>query len=200
MLLVPGNNLITAVATDAAGNAAQNQVHVRLQAVVNQQKIIVVSGDKQSAAISSLLPQPLVVQVVDSLGMPIANRTLTFSVERSDGILIANPQQSRQIMLQGDGNGQAAIQFQLGTRLGVGNNVVSVSSPGFVGEVMFSETSTVGSAAAIHVGTGDIQTGQAGLPLSQPLETIVVDAGGNPVPGVPVTYSVTKGGGSLEGE
>jgi Big-like domain-containing protein/glucodextranase-like protein/carboxypeptidase family protein len=199
VLLVPGDNLITATAKDIAGNTNQHQIHVRLQAVVNQQKIMVLSGDGQTAPIGTLLPQPLVVQVVDSLGVPIPNRTLDFSVERSDGILLANPQQGRQITLQTDPSGQASVQLQLGTRVGVGNNVVSVASPGFVGEVMFSETSTVGSPATIHVVSGDMQKGQGGLTLPEPLQVIVTDSGGNPVPGVQVTYTVNKGGGSLEG-
>src|SRR5262249_56444120 len=36
-------------------------------------------------------------------------------------------------------------------------------------------------------------------PLPEPLVVGVVDAGGNPVAGVPVTFTVTQGGGTIEG-
>jgi adhesin/invasin len=52
-------------------------------------------------------------------------------------------------------------------------------------------------AAALRVAGGDKQTGAAGSPLAQPIVVEVVDAGGSPVPGTSVTFTVTAGSGTV---
>jgi len=198
VLLVPGRNVITAIATDRAGNVHQSQITVTLQDVGTQQRLLSVSGNAQTGPVGSTLPQPLVIQAINSLGQAMTNVPITFTVAKSDGLLTAFPQQGRQITVQTDGNGQASVSMQLGSRVGNGNNQVLVSSPGFVGEVMFCQSSTIGTASQIHVVSDESQTGAPGQPLPEPLVAIVLDAGGNPVAGVPVTFKVEKGGGLLE--
>lgn len=198
VLLVPGKNVITAVATDRAGNVNQSQITVTLQDVGTQQRLLSVSGNAQTGPVGSTLAQPLVVQAINSLGQAMPNVPVTFTVAKSDGLLTAFPQQGRQITVQTDGNGQASISMQLGSRVGNGNNQVLASSPGFVGEVMFCQSSTIGTASQVHVVSGESQTGAPGQPLPEPLVAIVLDAGGNPVAGVPVTFKVEQGGGLLE--
>src|SRR3954468_15663072 len=199
VLLVPGKNVITAVATDRAGNVNQSQITVTLQDVGTQQRLLSVSGNAQSGPVGSTLPQPLVVQAINSLGQAMTNVPVTFSVAKSDGLLTAFPQQGRQITVQTDGNGQASVTMQLGSRVGNGNNQVLVTSPGFIGEVMYCQSSTIGTASQIHVVSGESQTGAPGQPLPEPLVAIVLDAGGNPVAGVPVTFKIEQGGGLLDG-
>jgi hypothetical protein len=196
VLLVPGQNTITALATDRAGNTNTNQVQVTLQQVAGQ-TLSVVSGNDQSGAINTLLPQPLVVLATNALGQPMANVALNFSVLKSDGFMISGQQQGRQLTIQTGANGQASVQLQLGRRNGAGINQVSVSAPGFVGQAVFSEDSTVGATAVIHTVSGEWQMGAAGVALAQPLVAIVFDAGGNPVANVPVTFTVQSGGGLI---
>lgn len=199
VLLVPGQNVITAVAKDRAGNTSQNQVTVFLRDVRTQQRILMVSGNDQTGVAGSPLAQPLAVEVINAIGQPITNVPVTFAVEKSDGQLSAYPQQGRQLTLQTDANGQASVSFQLGTRVGTGNNHVSVTSPGFVGEVMFCASATVGQPTQIHAISGESQKGVIGEALPEPLVAGVFDAGGNPVSGVPVIFKVEQGGGTLEG-
>ncbi|MFL6311458.1 MAG: beta strand repeat-containing protein [Terriglobales bacterium] len=199
VLLVPGKNVITAVATDRAGNVNQSQITVTLQDVGTQQRLLSVSGNAQTGPVGSILAQPLSVQAINSLGQAMPNVPVTFTVAKSDGLLTAFPQQGRQITVQTDGNGQASVSMQLGSRVGNGNNQVLVASPGFVGEVMFCQTSTIGTASQIHVVSGESQTGAPGQPLPEPLVAIVLDAGGNPVAGVPVSFKIEQGGGLLDG-
>jgi PKD repeat protein len=199
VLLVPGKNVITAIATDRAGNVNQSQITVTLQDTGAQQRLLLVAGNAQSGLVGTTLPQPLVVQAINSLGQAIPNVPVSFTVAKSDGQLNAFPQQGRQITVQTDGNGQASVSMQLGSRVGNGNNQVLASSPGFIGEVMFCETSKVGTPAQVHVVSGESQTGSPGEPLPESLEAIVVDAGGNPVSGLPVIFQVEQGGGQLEG-
>jgi hypothetical protein len=199
VLLVPGTNLISATATDRAGNVNVSQVTVIFQDPANQQRIVMISGGDQSSAIATSLPQPLVVELLNALGQPVANAPVTFTVAKSDGQLQAFPQTGRQLSLQSDVNGQASVNFQLGSRVGTGNNQVTVTSPGFVGQVVFSASAVAGDPVQIHDISGVAQKGNAGQPLPEPFIVGVFDSGGNPVPGVPVSFHVEQGGGSLEG-
>ena len=199
VLLVPGQNIITAVATDRAGNTSTSKITVTLQDSTAQQRIVQVSGNGQTGPIETSLSQPLVVAAFNSLGQAMPNVPITFSLAKSDGLLSAFPQQGRQVTVQTDANGIASASLQLGTRVGSGNNQVLVSSPGFVGQVMFCATATVGSPAQIHEISGALQKGAIGEALPEPLVTVVFDARGNPVSGVPVVFTVTQGGGTLEG-
>jgi len=200
VLLVPGKNVITAVATDRAGNTSQSQITVTLLDAATQQRILMVSGNGQAGIVGTTLSQPLVIEVINSAGQPLPGVPITFSLVKGDGQLTAFPQQGRQITFQTDGNGQASATLQLGTRVGSGNNQVLVTSPGFVGQVMFCSTATVGPPAQIHDIAGELQKGATGQPLAQPFTVVVFDAGGNPAAGVPVIFKVEQGGGNLEGQ
>lgn len=199
VLLVPGQNVITATATDRAGNTSQSSVTVTLQEAGTQQQILVVSGNNQTGPVVTTLPQPLLVEVVNSVGQPLPNIPVTFAVIKSDGTVTAFPQQGRQVTVSTDANGQASVTFQVGSRVGPGNNQVAVTSPGFVGQVVFSASTTVGSPNQIHDVSGESQKGVIGQPIPEPLTVAVFDAGGNPVAQVPVTFAVQNGGGTLEG-
>lgn len=197
--LVQGMNTITAVAVDPAGNTSQTQITVNYIGSIPVQKILSVSGEGQTGAISTMLPQPLVIQVVNTNGAPVPNQQVTFSVVKSDGVLTSSTQQGQQVTAVTDQNGQASVQFQLGSRVGVGNNQVSVTAAGYTGQALFCETSTVGPPSQIVVEMGDGQSGVVGQPLPSPLELEVLDSGGNPVAYVPVTFTVQSGGGTFNG-
>ncbi|MGA2534765.1 MAG: PKD domain-containing protein [Terracidiphilus sp.] len=197
--LVQGMNTITVTATDPAGNTSQSQVTVNYMGTIPVQKILAVSGEGQTAPIGTMLPQPLVIQVVNTNGAPVPSQQVTFSVVKSDGALTSSNQQGQQLTAVTDQNGQASVQFQLGSRVGVGNNQVSVTAAGYTGQALFCETSTVGPPSQIVVEMGDGQTGVVGQPLPSPLELEVLDSGGNPVAYVPVTFTVQSGGGTLNG-
>ncbi len=200
ILLVPGVNTIIALATDRAGNIAQHQIRVILQQTGAVQTISVVSGNNQRAPIGTVLLRPLVVQATDAIGRPLANVPLSFAVSKSDGLLTSGQQQGRTLTVQTDANGNASVQFKLGSRNGMGINQVSVSAPGFVGQAVFSADSIVGTATQVHTVSGELQTGAVGTVLPEPLTAIVSDSGGNPVPNVPVVFTVRSGGGLIDGQ
>jgi hypothetical protein len=200
VLLVPGVNTVTAVATDRAGNTSQHQVQVTLQQPGGQQTLTIVSGNNQSAPIQTTLAHPLVVKAIDALGRPMQNVALNFAIAKSDGLLAAGQQKGRTLTVQTDVNGNAGVELQLGSRNGMGANQVAVTAPGFVGQVLFSVDSTVAAATQIHTVSGEVQVGAVNEALSEPLVAIVSDAGGNPVPDVPVTFTVHAGGGLIGGQ
>lgn len=54
-----------------------------------------------------------------------------------------------------------------------------------------------GSTPSLNVVSGDGQVGTAGQPLGQPLRVQLLDAAGQPLSGIPVTFSVSQGAGTL---
>ena len=199
-LLVPGINTLSVVATDKAGNQSTSAVHVTLSSTAAQQHVVILSGDQQSGAINTVLPQPLVAQLVAASGAPIPNRAITFTVSASDGIIKSLPQQGQTLSLVTDANGKASVLFQLGSRAGLGINQVSVTSVGFLGQTVFSASTAVGSPAYIHEFMGNNQRGLLGQALAEAFQTIVQDSGGNPIANVPVTFTVSGGDGTIGGQ
>ena len=55
-----------------------------------------------------------------------------------------------------------------------------------------------GSAVLFTVVSGDLQAGNAGWPLFEPLRVQITDPFGSPISGQPVTFSVLSGGGQLD--
>ena len=200
LVLVPGTNTLTVVATDAAGNTAQSVAHVSYASVAAQQHVVILSGNLQTGTINSVLPQPLVVQLVSATGSPIPSRAVTFTVTASDGVVESLPQQGQTLSLMTDTTGKASVLFQLGSRAGLGINQVAVTSPGFLGSAVFTETTTVSAPAFIHEFLGNNQRGILGQPLAEAFQTIVQDSGGNPIANIPVTFTVTGGDGTLNGQ
>jgi PKD repeat protein len=200
LLLVPGANTLNIVATDAAGNTSTSSVQVNLASGTAQQNIVILSGNAQSGQINSVLPQPLVVQLVSPTGTPVPSRAVTFTVTASDGTVESLPLQAQTLNLTTDAQGKASVLFQLGSRAGLGINQVAVTSPGFLGGTVFTETTTAGPPAYIHEFMGNNQRGIIGQPLAEGFQVIVQDAGGDPVAGVPVTYTVNTGDGLFSGQ
>jgi hypothetical protein len=197
LLLARGQNTLTAVATDRAGNQSQTRIQVTLQDSLQQQRIEIVSGDHQTAPISTTLPESLVVRLLDAAGAPVANRAVTFRVVKSEGTLTNGDEQVQQRVVMSDEQGNAASTFTLGSRSGVGNNQISASAVGFAGTIIFAESATVGPPAQINIVSGTDQRGAVSQPLPLPFVVIVFDAGGNPVADVPIDFKVLQGGGRL---
>ena len=136
--LVPGPNTFTAVATDAAGNSGSHSITVNFQEPVGP-KLILSSGDGQQAQVVSPLTEPLTVQITGSDGLPVAGRTVRFEVTRNNGTLSGTglAASNRIVGVVTDGNGEARVNFTLGTTAGGGNNRVKATSPGVAGEIEF---------------------------------------------------------------
>ena len=192
-----GSQTITCVATDAAGNDTSASVHVTLAPPAGP-SIHAVSGQGQTGLIGTVLPALLVVALDEGAGQPVAGKTVIFRVTENDGTVAGGDGTPRAMMVTTDANGQAAASFTLGTRAGSGNQQVRASAVGFAGEVIFTASATAGAPARIVVDSGNLQTGLVGKPLPQPFVATVIDAGNNRLAGVPVTFTVEAGGGSLD--
>jgi hypothetical protein len=106
--LVTAQGSGTAQITATAGSATAN---VQVSVAQTPAEIEKISGDAQSVPAGSTLPAPLVVQVNDARGNPIANATVIFTVVEGDGDI------SSSSVVTGP-DGRAATSFTTGSSSG----------------------------------------------------------------------------------
>ena len=194
-----GQNTIQAAAIDRVGNTATTSVTVTRVAT---SPVHIVSGNNQTGTVQNPLPLPLVVQIFDRSGLPAPNQPVVFAVAKNNGIVsavAASGVGQASVQVTSDANGRAQVYWTLGSHAGAGNNRVDVTSPGNSGWVYFTAIGLPTAPAAIVVDSGLNQTGATGEVLPLPFIAVVVDAGKNRLAGVPVTFTVTGGGGTLSG-
>lgn len=152
--------------------------------------IAIVSGNNQSAAAGSTLPNPLVVSVTDAANAPVDGATVTFSITGGGGSLSTGSATTGP-------NGQASVTLTLGA--GPGPNTVT-ATVGSLGPVSFSATGNPVGPASITIVSGNNQSGTVGTALANSLVVLVTDAGSLPVSGATVGFTVTGGGGALSAD
>ena len=197
--LTVGPNVIRAVATDRSGNSTTTQMTVT-RVPAGTGAITALSGNNQSAPAGSVLAQPLVARVTNALGQPVMGVPVVFRVVENSGMLGPDGDPRGSLAVNTDSQGLASARFRLGTRSGVGNNVVEATATGYAGAALFTGSGTPSGAQRIVVDTGNGQTGAVNQPLVLPFIAIVTDAGYNRLAGVPVTFTVKQGGGSFAGK
>lgn len=197
--LAAGSNTLTVKATDRAGNVETASLQVSFEPPGAGAHLAVVGGGHQTAVIGEELPLPLEVVLTDNAGAPIPSRTVIFKVIGSNGQLSTDLQPpARSLAVTTNAQGRAAARWALGTRAGAGRDRVTASVVG-VGQVDFFAVALAAAAAKINLDSGNNQTGQAGHELPLPFVAVVTDAGHNRLSGVPVTFRVLEGGGSVAG-
>lgn len=200
VLLAPGTNRIMVVGRDRAGNETPKEIEVIFREPAGQKRLVALAGDGQVSVVSTSLPEPLLVELVDQNGVAQTNQPITFSVARGDGVVLAPPDSGRTLTLPTDEKGRASVVFRLGTRAGSGNNQVEVGSPGAQALLTFSAHGLGAAPARVSPLIPETQVGEVGKPLAQPWTALVTDVEGNPVEGAPVTFLLMQGGGSFEGQ
>lgn len=145
-----------------------------------------VSGDEQAAPVGATVASPLVVRAVDQNGVPVPGVAITWEVVSGGGSFVAASAST-------DAQGLGQAVFQLGNTLGT--QMVS-AQVGSQPAVLFRLEATTAPASQLRVSSGNNQTGTVGAAVA-PIVVFVSDAVNNPKQGVPVTFAVASGGGSL---
>jgi hypothetical protein len=200
--LAVGDNVIKANATDALGNSVtrQRSIHVA-QIPEGAPFMMMMGGNQQSARIHELLQLPIHVQVFHGDGSFFTNKIVSFEVTRSDGRLNDMPMPGGALLLQArtDSMGIAEAYWTLGGDAGCGNNRVEARSTGIAGTVFFCASAMPGAPVQINIGSGNNQRVESGSPAREPLRAWVSD-GCNGVGGIPVTFNVSQGNGTVNGQ
>ncbi|MCI0539394.1 MAG: hypothetical protein L0Z50_29650 [Verrucomicrobiales bacterium] len=212
--LIVGPNTIEIVATDRLGNGATRRITVTRELPAGP-RLIAVSGDLQQTNILRRLSQPLVVKATQANGAAMANKAVRFQVTRSDGRLLPvdtnsvtggmgsvqsspswNSNGVLALEVSTDANGEARVWWTMGTDAGHANNRVTVSAADIQESAYFCASASALPAKQINIGSGNSQRGETLGPAPEPLKVWVSD-GNNPVAGIPVTFRVVQGGGTL---
>lgn len=200
LVLVPGANTLTIVATDALGNQSTLSRQVVYTPRVGE-RLEVVSGDFQQVEVVSATPEPLVVRAVDTAGQPVVGQLVVFTAAGNDGTLapdLATPG-ARKIAVATDGQGLARAFFTTGTFAGVSGQRVEAAAVGYGDPVVFQVDTLPAPPDRLVIDAGNGQVGLVGSTLSRELVAVAVDASGNRLGGVTVEFEVAEGGGLLDG-
>jgi hypothetical protein len=126
--------------------------------------LVLVSGDAQTAVISTTLSQPFLVRVTDVFTNPVAGVTVAWAITSGGGTLSAPSAVT-------DALGNASVTLTTG--LVAGASTVTATVAGLTGSpVTFASTVTAGAAASLAITSGPIGPQVAGVPLAN----VVVEA------------------------
>jgi len=157
-------------------------------------RLVIVSGDNQTAVVGEVLPQPLVVEVHDGTDTPIAGSSVTFSVIAGDGQLMgANP-------ILSDVAGQASVLYRVGTMAGALNQTIHAGATSTsTASVDFRATAIAGPMSRLAFGVMP-RNGYAGTPFPVQPVVVAMDDFGNRVDSTAdVALEVATGTGALLG-
>lgn len=172
------------------------------------------SGSGQTASVGGVLAQPLVVRVLNPDGFPVDSFPVTFTLDQAQGDeagVADGPGGpfAAEVVVETDANGIARAFARLGTRTGAhAFSATAVTNAG-TESVTFTATATPSTLVdALIAVSGQTQTvvidtlHERNSPDFRgrdpnPFVVRAVDAFGNPVQGVTITWFVSDGGGAV---
>jgi N-acetylneuraminic acid mutarotase len=156
--------------------------------------IAISSGNNQTGTVGAPLPAPVRVLVTDLLDRPAGGKVVNFVVLTGGGTTTNTTTT--------DANGVASATWQLGTvALSIQSLEARVLTPAGVRKSVTIAATAVAAAPdtiAVNSGGGTLSAA-AGHPVQVLPSVRLADRFGNLVSGHPVSFSVTQGGGSVQG-
>lgn len=156
------------------------------EAVVSKiETVTVVQGNGQTAQAGRLLATPIILRVVDANGKGVAKQVATFVVVAGGGAVDAGTVVS-------DTTGEMRVKWTLGAS-GAAQTLMAT----LAGTVSVTVGATALFPATIIVAQGVGQTAKIVTVLKNDVVVRVVGPNNTPMIGIPVTFTVTAGGGGL---
>ena len=179
----PGTNTVR-----ASVKTISQSVTFNAEGIQAPKTLLKISGDDQEGFPGETLPNPLVVQVKDQFDNPLRDVRITFAITAGGGTLTATTTKT-------DRNGKAESKLALGPN--AGTNTVSVSASGIEQSEVFNAEGIRTPGFILKI-SGDSQEGLPGTTLTNSIVVEVQDKTGSPLEGIPVTFAVIAGEGSLD--
>jgi len=151
--------------------------------------LVAVDASPRSATVGNAIAPPLAIKVLDADGDPIPGVTVTFTVPSSGPSATVSPNPATT-----NADGIAEVTTTANTIAGsyqIIGNVSGVATP-----IVWDMTNQPGPTAGFGGISGNAQTAVVATPFAAPMGVQAVDAFGNPVPGVAVTYTAPDSGAS----
>ena len=179
--------LLSSTLVAALGLAACGGENLVLPSEGEPAEIVLLQGDGQNGRVGEPLPQPLIFEVTDLTGRPVAGATVVAELSGAD----LSPDTATT-----DNAGRASIDVVLGAAVGTANgNARVVTDAGQTPvETDFTVSAVAAFANGLRIVSGENQAGVAGQGLGAPLVVEVTDAFGNPIEGVTIAWSAEGGG------
>ena len=200
-----GANTLRITATDHLGNARSQDIQVS-RIAAGSDRLTLLGGNRQSAAVNTELAKPLSIIALNAAGEPIANLPVNFDIMRGTGTISTSQgtpvktngiTPARNLIVNTDANGKAQVWLTVGKQTGPGANVVKASHVKFGEEVTFTASTQRGAVFKI---SADLGTNQIAETNAQPLEllsAVVRDAQDNLLPNIPVVLTIEAGDASF---
>ncbi len=147
----------------------------------------VVSGDGQRALVGATLSRPCTVALADQYANTVPGQTVDWAVQTGGGQVPAPSTTT-------DTSGRASTSWTMGN--GAGPQSLRASVAGL--SATFQAVAVPSGPATLSIVSGDGQAAPPGTKVALAPTVSVRDQLGGPVPGVPVKFAVTAGGGSIE--
>ncbi len=154
-----------------------------------------------SGVVGQSLSSPVIMKTTDEYDNPVQNVTVTFLVVDDASVDGAGTLQGglKSVTKQTDSNGEVSIFYTLDTVSGI--NKIRVSSLNLEpSSYVVTITGNADSPYRMEKFSGDNQRGEMSKHLFNPIYVMVRDRYGNPAPGGVVTFTVTQGDGSIDGD
>ncbi|MBZ5604385.1 MAG: Ig-like domain-containing protein [Acidobacteriia bacterium] len=143
----------------------------------------VISGNGQNGSPGQTLSSPLVAQVLDGCGNPVAGATVSWSVSPANSATLKNT------INQADGTGKVSTSLAFGNTPGTITVTLTLASNN---TVKFTLTNKI-LLGSISLVSGASQTAVTGQAFAQPVIFVAKDTTGNPVQGATVNFAVSSG-------
>ena len=150
------------VGSDQVGNTSSKKITLIYKSPVGK-RVVRVSGEGQATTINAVLPNPLVVKVVDDNDQPVEAATVVFRVIQGSGAVGAGTaNEGRAVVTETNTEGLAQTTFKLGSRVGTANHKVRAAVVGYESEVIFDASATGQIGNKLSVNSGNNQRGAVG--------------------------------------
>ncbi len=146
-------------------------------------KLAIDAGDSQHAAIGTVLPAAISTLVTDNFGNPVPGAEVTYRVTGGGGRIDL-------VRTTSDASGKISANWTLGTTAGQQTATASLASGA---SITYRAVADAGLPVQIIQESGSGQTGTVGRALTSPVSVRVVDAYGNNVRGVSVSWIAEDG-------
>ncbi|MBA3260578.1 MAG: Ig-like domain-containing protein, partial [Gemmatimonadales bacterium] len=157
-------------------------------------KLSLVTQPSPSAVSGVPLERQPVIQLLDADANPVARQGVVVTVQIATG----GGSLGGSTSVASDPNGLVAFT-DLSIRGEPGNRTLLFAADAFASTASAPVAVGVGAAASIAIAAGEEQSAMVSTAVSEPPAAVVRDLDGNPVAGIPVTFSVISGGGSVTG-
>lgn len=186
---------VTTAVTDGENNALQAPFESTFQTQALGSGVLV-STVGVEAPINELLPEPISFRALNASGQPVRQVPVSFTALMGAGMF--EPSGKRQVIILTDDTGLAQVSFRLGGQ--ATEHTIDIRAPGFSVPPLFTARALPLSPANLRVYSGNNQSGPPGGTSPFPLVVEATDAGGNPVAGTTITFTVTQGQGQFGGQ